>query len=296
MAASSLRLGIIIITSGRKEVVGRWRSFVDEQTVKPSCVVFSITNAGDIESSTFSDPIYKIIIGDRGTCQQRNRGIDAIIDTCDIVGFFDDDYIPTSNCFENIIGFFAGNSDLAGATGHLIYDGINSPDIDFERADTIIKAYENAPRKLVSTKSGYEGLYGCNMVFLARAIGCIRFDENLPLYAWQEDIDFGSQVSKNGSLVKTDAFAGVHLGIKSGRTSGVKLGYSQICNPIYLARKGTMSWSHALKVSSQNFIMNHIKSLYPEPWIDRLGRVKGNWIAVIDVIRRIDDPKRILSL
>ena len=42
----------------------------------------------------------------------------------------------------------------------------------------------------------------------------------------------------NGKVVKIDAAFGVHLGTKLGRNSGLRLGYSQIANPLYLARKG----------------------------------------------------------
>jgi hypothetical protein len=117
----------------------------------------------------------------------------------------------------------------------------------------------------------------------------------LPLYAWQEDVDFAARVRHRGRLVVTDAFYGVHQGVKGGRLAGVRLGYSQIVNPIYLIRKGTLSRAAGVKLIARNFLMNHTKAFYPEPWIDRGGRCKGNWLGIIDVIRRRDHPKRILS-
>ena len=67
-----------------------------------------------------------------------------------------------------------------------------------------------------------EGLYGCNMVFRAEAIGQERFDEQLPLYAWQEDIDFTARVGRARRMVKTDAFQGVHQGVKGARLPGTR--------------------------------------------------------------------------
>jgi hypothetical protein len=64
-----------------------------------------------------------------------------------------------------------------------------------------------------------------------------RFDERLPLYGWLEDVDFGGQLAGIGRIDKLTAARGVHLGIKQGRQSAVRLGYSQIANPTYLSRK-----------------------------------------------------------
>ena len=68
----------------------------------------------------------------------------------------------------------------------------------------------------------------------------VRFDENLPLYGWAEDVDFCRQLATYGRIVENARTTGVHLGSNSGRTSGVCFGYSQIANPLYLWRKGTL--------------------------------------------------------
>jgi hypothetical protein len=124
----------------------------------------------------------------------------------------------------------------------------------------------------------------------------LQFDEQLPLYAWQEDIDFSMRLQPHGRIVKSEALRGVHLGIKAGRTSGVRLGYSQIANPIYLLRKGTMSWKHARKLMGRNVLANLARSLRPEPWVDRKGRLKGNLLAFLDLAVGRISPQRILQL
>jgi hypothetical protein len=124
----------------------------------------------------------------------------------------------------------------------------------------------------------------------------ILFDENLPLYGWQEDIDFSLRVMPYGRIVKSESLCGVHLGIKLGRTSGVRFGYSQIANPVYLIRKGSMSWRHANKLMWRNIAANIARSFFPEPWVDRKGRLKGNLLALIDIARGRDSPGRILQL
>jgi hypothetical protein len=76
----------------------------------------------------------------------------------------------------------------------------------------------------------------------------------------------------------------------------VRLGYSQISNPLYLMHKGTVPASHIADNIARNFIMNHLRALAPEPFIDRRGRVRGNWLAIADVMRGRLTPERILSL
>jgi hypothetical protein len=87
---------------------------------------------------------------------------------------------------------------------------------------------------------------------------------------------------------------GVHLGAKSGRTSGKRLGYSQVMNPVYLARKGTYPWKRALRSISRHLAINLVRSVRPEAWVDRRGRLLGNGLALIDLCRGRIVPERIL--
>ena len=81
-----------------------------------------------------------------------------------------------------------------------------------------------------------------------------------------------------------------------GRTSGVRLGYSQVVNPLYLARKGTFPWNPALGLIGKNLAANAVKSLAPEPYVDRRGRLAGNLLAVRDVVLGKVDPTKVLRL
>jgi GT2 family glycosyltransferase len=131
------------------------------------------------------------------------------------------------------------------------------------------------------------------MAFRWPAIGGQRFDERLVLYGWQEDRDFGAAIAKRGwRLVKIGAAFGVHLGAKTGRTSGHRLGYSQVVNPLYLLRKGTMSPGNALSHIGCNMLNNLLRSCASEPYIDRRGRLKGNLLAFRDLALGRAAPER----
>jgi hypothetical protein len=100
----------------------------------------------------------------------------------------------------------------------------------------------------------------------------------------------------HGRILRLAGARGVHLGVKVGRTPGLRLGYSQVANPIYLARKGSFPWSHALPSAARHCAINLLRSFAPEPEVDRFGRFRGNMLAVFDLLRGRMAPDRILAL
>jgi GT2 family glycosyltransferase len=124
----------------------------------------------------------------------------------------------------------------------------------------------------------------------------IVFDEALPQYGWLEDVDFSRRLARHGRIVKLSDARGVHLGSKAGRTAGLKYGYSQIANPLYRVKKGTFSWPRAAEQMARNIAMNLVRSVVPEPYIDRRGRLYGNMLGLVDALRGAADPKRIKVL
>ncbi len=101
------------------------------------------------------------------------------------------------------------------------------------------------------------------MSIRAGVIGKLRFDERLPLYGWQEDIDFTSQLRNlRAHRISVENLFGVHLGTKSGRVSGVRLGCSQIVNPVYLIGKSAMPFSSefGFRLMCKNLAADLIKS------------------------------------
>ena len=140
------------------------------------------------------------------------------------------------------------------------------------------------------------GAYGCNMSLRSSLVGDLRFDERLVLYGWQEDIDFTSRMRSKGRVVSVTSITGVHLGIKTGRVSGERFGYSQVANAIYLIRKGSVPASFALPLMFRNIAANLAKSLWPEPYVDRRGRLRGNLRAILHVAMGRIEPEYILKI
>lgn len=294
-------IAIVICSCGRPERLTQLLPVLERQCGPNDSIFVVVTrpeDAGIALERSFDSPTVHVVFSEKGLPKQRNVGLKTVAQTHDIVVFYDDDFIPGPDSICGIDRAFQTWPNIAGMTGEVIADGINGPGINFRSAKKLIENHrkklgtERAP-KIV--KRNLVGLYGCNMAFRISAIQDTRFDERLPLYGWQEDIDFSARIK--GTKVKTNAFFGVHLGTKSGReTSGVRLGYSQIVNPWYLFCKGSMPFRIMTKLTFRNYIANHIKLFKPEPWIDRRGRAAGNWIAVFDIVRRRANPENILTL
>jgi hypothetical protein len=133
------------------------------------------------------------------------------------------------------------------------------------------------------------------MMVRANLLKAIRFDEALPLYSWLEDLDLQAQLVRHGSTAQVYGCLGVHLGTRGGRTSGVRFGYSQIANPVYLTSKGSMNKRKMMRFAARAFASNLVFSLKSRMDIDYAGRLKGNCRAFFDVIRGRLHPTRILS-
>lgn len=293
-----LNIVVGIATAGRREVLAQAVALLAEQTRLPDRLVICPIAAKDVDDLSlrkFPGPT-AVVSGPVGLPAQRNR-ILASAGDADVIVFFDDDYFPDLRYIENLEKIFLARPDVIGVTGFLLADGAAGPGLSVEQGLEFVRA---APSSLgcLSELMDWDSTYGCNMSFRLKAIveHGISFDENLPLYGWQEDIDFSRRLHPYGRIVLSGMLRGVHLGIKLGRTSGVRFGYSQIANPIYLIRKGSMPWRYANKIMWRNIAANLARSLYPEPWVDRRGRLKGNLLALVDMMRGRISPSRILRL
>jgi GT2 family glycosyltransferase len=295
--SGKLRIAVGIATAGRKAVLSVALDLLARQSRPPDVLVVCPAVAEDLDPGLVERlPFPTVVrIGKRGLTAQRNTILSAAADA-DVMVFFDDDYFPQLNYLEEVEGLFMGHADVVALTGRPMQDGANGPGVDADIALGLISAGVATPPAPVLAPT--YGTYGCNMSFRMEPIRRhgVRFDENLPLYGWQEDIDFSRQLAPFGRIVDANVLRGVHLGTKGGRTSGARFGYSQIANPVYLIRKGTMSLGFAAPLMWRNVLANAGKSLRPEPWIDRRGRLWGNWLALWDLVTRRISPQRILDL
>lgn len=290
-----LRLAVGIATAGRPGILAQTIAEIRNQDRAPDRIVVCTPTRED------AGPVIElkgvtVVNGPRGLTLQRNAILDSL-DDCDAVVFFDDDFVPCVDYLREVEALLLAHPDIVMTTGHVIRDGIIGPGLSFDEARAAIAADPGAGPHPAGLRPVYNG-YGCNMSVRLAPVRQhrLRFDESLGSYAWLEDVDFSRQIAPHGAIVHASSTRGVHLGVKLGRQSGLRFGYSQIANPLYLVRKGSCSWRKALHQMSRNIAMNVARCAWPEPYVDRLGRLRGNLLAALDLLRGQLEPSRILSL
>jgi hypothetical protein len=294
-----MKIAVALATTGRARVLRDTLPTMLAQTRPPSLLLVAGAFEEDVEGIADLDSRIKTLVcGRASSASQRNAAIDALADDNDVVVFFDDDFIPRPDFLERTAELFTARPDVAAASGQTIADGINTSGLSFEEASRQVRedASQDGGTEDFPAPYSINHVYGCNMALRLNAAREVRFDDRLPLYAWQEDRDFSVRVRKHGDVVRWPAMRGVHMGVKKGRTSGVRLGYSQIANPLYFMKKGTMRPLETVNLVGRNVAANLLKSLKPEPWVDRAGRVRGNLIAIADILRGRSAPERVLEL
>lgn len=285
-----------IATKGRPEILAETLRVLEGQTCPPDRVVICPASSEDLPNELLQQLQFdvQVVSGPTGLTSQRNAVISASNDA-DILVFIDDDFFLAADYLEKCQSLFRSQPDVVVATGKVIADGIHGLGIDPTEGKRLLQAgCAESPEPVDLIYGGY----GCNMAFRMATIRNheLRFDEKLPLYGWQEDIDFSRQMSKYGKIVKDLRLTGVHLGHKGGRGSGIRFGYSQIANPVYLCRKGTMAQSFAYPMMTRNVLKNVLRFAFPESHVDRRGRLYGNFIALGHWIRGKLDPEAVLTL
>ena len=287
-----MKLAAIIPTLGRGEQVARLLAHLGKQKRLPDEVIISAPDASHVQLIECPFPV-TTVFGKVGLAAQRNTALEYALGRFDLLTFFDDDFVPADDYLDRIVPAFEEHLDRAVVMGHVVRDGATNEGLSWQVALAALHEAGEAPDPSVVD---HVGAYGCNMSIRASMVGSLRFDERLVLYGWQEDIDFTSQMRSRGRVVCVRAIRGVHLGLKAGRVNGERFGYSQVANPVYLILKGTVPAAFALPLMGRNIAANLARSIWPEAYVDRRGRLRGNLLAIAHVMTGRIEPEYILKL
>mgnify|MGYP001049921543 CR=1 FL=1 len=288
---------VAIATAGRRGIARETVRHLASLRDHPDRVLLSIGSPDDFDTADLGNSPFplEILIAEKGLCSQRNAILEAVPKTA-VLLFIDDDFLLAEGYISATRNLFDRAPEVVMATGAVLIDGILGPGYSHVAGQQFLDTAQPVHSGAMPTEV-YNG-YGCNMAVRMATVAAhgLRFDLTLPYYGWLEDVDFSRQLAPYGQIVKDPNMQGVHLGTKVGRSRGVPLGYSQIANPVYLIRKGTMNRRRAYRLMIRNLMANFGKALIPDPLVDRRGRAKGNLLALRDLITGHLSPQRILDL
>lgn len=297
---SSLNAAIIMASAGRPALLDEIFGNLDGQSSRYEAIV-SVPDESSLPADRPAN--WTVVTGTRGLAAQRNAGIDALGTnplgqdgtSADIVFFFDDDAVVRSDYVANALAFFDAHPEVAGITGRVLLDGATTGEIPTETADAAIA--ESYLHPLTGSWTPTRELYGCNFAYRMSAAPELRFDGRLPLYSWLEDHDFARRLRPFGVLAEVEDCVIVHRAAASGgRQSHTRLGYSQFMNPVYLCRKGSFPLWLAAREIFRPTAKNVLYSIAGAESTWRRERLRGNLLALADVLRGRITPERITEL
>lgn len=291
---STLRTAVVIASANRPELLTEiLRSCSLQQGVIFKTVVSVPDEASlPIDRSVLDD--VQVVTGSRGLTAQRNAALRDLADI-DVVAFFDDDAVLREDYVARAIEFFERHPEVVGLTGRVLLDGAVRGEVPRNVADTALAESAQQPRSEAWRPT--RELYGCNFVFRVDRAPTLRFDERLPLYSWLEDHDFARRLMIYGVLANYEGCVLVHRAAASGgRQAHLRLGYSQVMNSVYLAKKGSFPvWLSAHQIFrpvAKNVALSIIGPA--KSW--RRERLRGNIMASVDAARGRITPERIVDL
>lgn len=269
------------------------QSLFSSQILRPKEVIVSIVKEEHATEKTRATPNVRVVLSPKqGSSAQRNTAMSLI--TTPYTLFLDDDVELASNYIESMELLLGSLKDVVAATGFIVADGAQGDTgLDRNFARSLTANYIRA-----SEDSDHYEAYGCNLFVRTSVFSSIRFDENLPLYGWLEDYDFATNCLKHGKIILNAGTCVAHLATPTGRTSGLKFGYSQIINPLYLWKKNDKP--SLFRVIFHHWVLSTARNLrrtlfsIPSDRDDRTGRFRGNVLAFGDLLKGRIDPTRIL--
>jgi len=290
------KIAVGFATAGRPAILAATMRELSKQTLLPDCVFVCPASEKDFDLALVADLPFQLVVvkGPIGLTAQRNAILDRALEF-DILVFLDDDFFPSPSYLKEMALCFASDPAIVLAHGHVLADGSAGQGLDEAVARSIL---QQSAIRIDQPLMDDDWAWGCNMALRLASVydHNMRFDENLPLYGFLEDQDFSCRMTSCGRVVKNNLASGAHLGVKTGRTSELRYGYSQVANPIYLWRKGTSPLHATVHHSLFRVISNLVKLWQGDPWIDRRGRALGHALAYVDMVRGRLHPARMLEL
>jgi GT2 family glycosyltransferase len=281
----------VIASKGRPDVLRDTLESIWAQSRAPDQVVIVVERPDDLLDGLETGKAVRVVIGDGGVTRTLNLGVAACGADIGTVSLFDDDIELAPDYLERALELFAGRPDV------LMFDGqpVHAGPCDRAEARRSVAGAGLAGGRFCSGVP----VWGCNMNVRRAVFGVEQFDEAIVLYGWLREYDFGDRVARLGLTGRHEGCVFAHLAARGGRISDLQYGYTQLMNPVYYRKKGTVvqSWAdlvfgHFAKVIGANLL----KWVTGDRSCNRLLRLRGNLLAAGAALRGVSDPRSVLEI
>lgn len=285
-----MALAIIIPSFGRKALLeATLRALLTHGGAEDKIVVITCRKE---DEPAVESPCLVSLSGSKGSSCQRNRGLEFLKASCQsyaAVLFIDDDVVLAPGFLENLLRLHSKFPEVAGFTVNVIADGAVTGEIPLPSAEITATSWQPpcGLDSLIPSKVPYGGIS-----MRGDLLGRIQFDERLAEYGFMEDLDFFVRLRCFGSTGYAHNCGLVHLAVGSGRTDQRKLGFSQIMNPLYLAKKGSLSWGDCSRHVGRVIVANFAGAFTAR----RRQRLVGNMLAWGFFLRRGPCPEMVARI
>ena len=195
----------------------------------------------------------KVIDSEPSTCIQRNIGFNFIKNEEHIM-FLDDDNIFYSDALHKMQEFLKNNKDFVGVAFNQIYDYKENILEKFKKNNIFNKLGIYSSEKGGLTKSGWQSKFinfdndmvvqwlpTRAVIYKSSAVKNIRFDDNLGIYGYLEDLDFSLELKKKGRLMVCSQAKYTHD--QTIARPGFEFGKKEIKNRYYIVKKHNLNKS-----------------------------------------------------
>ena len=293
------RFAVVIASKGRPEVLRETLGSVLAIRGEPQIVIV-VPDAADLCGEISAEPRIRTIVGPSGATVQRNAGIAALdLDALELVVFFDDDVEVHPEYLTRLGALLDAHPDIVGGSGHALRDG----DISREEARAEVSRWQPSGEDFFRTEGKHWVLYGCNMFMRASALKEVRFDENLPSFAFAEDYEISIRLRRIGSVGRFNNAVCVHLRTPGGRVNLRRVSYAMIANNLYFLRKGSVHLPRGRAILRFLYLafffipfVEFVRRSRGAPWREKLRWWEGCVRAWLDMLLGRCSPSRILRL
>jgi GT2 family glycosyltransferase len=274
-------LEVIIASTRRPQALRDTLGSLAEQSRPPDRVILSLVRLEDFDGFWPKGLKGVVIAEAAGLTAQRNAGFRNLLPGTEIVLFLDDDVTLAPDCLANGEQVFSEKNDLMVLSGMFLRDGGVS---HLEARELLARTPRPAP---VFRNSA--NCYGCLFFVRRTLLERERFDERLSGYSFLEDVDFARRGLRHGQVGFYSGVIYVHLRIGSGRVNDRQFGYTQMVNPFYLYRKGSLRfgelgqcWFSGLAANSIYSVLGRFCGRIPDNYRRRLsGNLNGVWEVLL---------------